>query len=167
MAEADSLGIRERVVFAGRIRAEEIDDYLGAMDVCVSTQSNDLVGNVRTTGKLPLYLSHSCYVIATSVGEARKVLPGVGSLLSYEGVKDEQYPERLASEIRRLLMNPECLGVATVGPDVVRRNFLYDDLAKRAQEAIRRLGNYNTDSTAPDPLTKRQSSEPPEQEVSY
>ena len=38
--------------------------HLSIMDVCISTQSNDLVGMVRTTGKLPLYLAYGKYVIA-------------------------------------------------------------------------------------------------------
>jgi hypothetical protein len=45
------------------------------MDICLSTQTNDVVGWVRTTGKLPLYLAAGRYVLASRVGEAARVLP--------------------------------------------------------------------------------------------
>lgn len=54
---ADQLGVRDQVIFVGQVPYEQLPAYLAAMDVCISTQSNDRVGMVRTTGKLPLYLA--------------------------------------------------------------------------------------------------------------
>lgn len=136
---ARELGVIDRVVFTGRVRYEELPRYLSAMDACVSTQSNDLVGMVRTTGKLPLYLAFGKYVIATDVGEARRVLPGIGCLLPYEGVRDDTHPARLAARLRELLDRPERLNVAEKARTVARENFDYPMLARRVEKVCRDL----------------------------
>jgi glycosyltransferase involved in cell wall biosynthesis len=136
---AQQLGVANRIVFTGRVPYDNLSCYLCAMDVCVSTQSNDLVGMVRTTGKLPLYLAYGKYVIATDVGEASRVLPGVGCLLPYEGVRDDAHPTRLATQLRKLLAEPERLSTAARARQVAKENFDYDMLARRVEKVCREL----------------------------
>jgi glycosyltransferase involved in cell wall biosynthesis len=131
-ARARVLGVLERVQFVGRVEAAELLPYLLAMDVCISTQSNDTPGWVRTTGKLPLYLAAGRYVVATDVGEAHRVLPEVGCLLPYAGVRDDEHPARLAVHLRGLAANRRLLEKATAGPEVFAREFDYRVLAKKA-----------------------------------
>jgi glycosyltransferase involved in cell wall biosynthesis len=130
-ARAKELGISDRVIFTGQLPYEEMLRHLSIMDVCISTQSNDLVGMVRTTGKLPLYLAYGKYVIATDVGEAKRVLPGVGCLLPYEGVRDDRYPARLAEHIRLLVAEPSRTKVEEAAFKVAQDNFDYTLLAQR------------------------------------
>jgi glycosyltransferase involved in cell wall biosynthesis len=129
---ARALGVSHRIRFVGRVEAVELLPYLLAMDVCVSTQSNDTPGWVRTTGKLPLYLAAGRYVVATDVGEAHRVLPGVGCLLPYRGVRDDEHPRRLAGHLRVLATERSQLQSADAGPEVWAREFDYDMLARRA-----------------------------------
>lgn len=129
------LDIANRVVFTGQIPYEDLPSYLSAMNVCVSTQSNDLVGMVRTTGKLPLYLAHGKYVIATDVGEAKKVLPDVGCLLPYTGVRDDTHPARLAIQLQKLLDQPKSLQITEEAKQVAKDNFDYEMLAQRLKKA--------------------------------
>lgn len=136
---AQELGIGDRVVFTGQIHYDHLPRYLSAMDICVSTQSNDLVGMVRTTGKLPLYLAYGKYVIATDVGEARSVLPGIGCLLSYEGVRDNYHPARLAQQLRKLSAQPQLLQIASEARQVAIENFDYAMLTKRVEKLCREL----------------------------
>lgn len=138
---AAALGVRDRLIFTGQVPFDELPRYLAAMDVCVSTQSNDLVGMVRTTGKLPLYLAHGKYVIATDVGEASRVLPGVGCLLSYTGVRDDQHSERLAAHLRLLLQEPHRLEIKEAAQQVARENFDYNLLAQRVEKLCLALVN--------------------------
>ena len=115
-------------------------DCLGAMDVCVSTQSNDVVGNVRTTGKLPLYLAAEKCVVATDVGEARRVLPGLGYVLPYSGVKDTDHPKRLAELVGRLVDKSADVNIGrTRRREVAAREFGYDRLAERVVSLCARL----------------------------
>jgi glycosyltransferase involved in cell wall biosynthesis len=133
---AKQLGVDHRIVFAGRIPYENLPNYLSAVDVCISTQSNDLVGMVRTTGKLPLYLAHGKYVIATDVGEAKKVLPGVGCLLPYTGVRDDTHPGRLAIQLQKLLDEPEQFQIKEEAKQVAKNNFDYKMLAQRLEKVM-------------------------------
>jgi len=138
-ARARELGVKDRVVFTGTLPFAALPPYLSAMDVCVSTQSNDLVGKVRTTGKLPLYLAYGKYVIATNVGEASRVLPGVGCLLPYEGVRDDKHPRRLAEQVRRLIAEPALLCHCEQARQVAAKNFEYGMLARRIEALCREI----------------------------
>jgi glycosyltransferase involved in cell wall biosynthesis len=142
-SRAKELGVANRVVFAGHISYDDLSPYLSAMDVCVSTQSNDLVGMVRTTGKLPLYLAYGKYVVATDVGEASCVLPGVGCLLPYQGVRDDTHPSRLAEHLKKLLVEPKLLSISEKAKQVARDRFDYAILAQRVDNVCRELVERN------------------------
>ena len=87
-------GLEDRILFAGRLPYDQLPRYLNLMDICLSTQTNDAAGQVRTTGKLPLYLACGRFVLASEVGEAARVLPPA-MLVPYHGTKDDQYGARL------------------------------------------------------------------------
>ncbi len=103
---AESLGVGDRCRFVGRVPVEEVNAYVSLMDAAISTQTNDLVGQVRTTGKLPLYLACGCPVLATDVGEASALLGPHGWTLEYTGVVDPSYPARLAAAIEAWRLDP-------------------------------------------------------------
>jgi glycosyltransferase involved in cell wall biosynthesis len=130
---AAELGVSDRIVFVGRQPASQLGRFLAAMDVCVSTQSADAVGMVRTTGKLPLYLAYGKYVIATKVGEARKVLRSAGCLLPYEGIRDDAHPERLALHLRHLASNRHLVDVSADARTIAATHFDYKLLGLRVQ----------------------------------
>jgi glycosyltransferase involved in cell wall biosynthesis len=105
-ARAERLGVFDRCRFVGAIASDEVAEWIGAMDVAVSTQTNDLVGAVRTTGKLPLYLACGRPVLASDVGEAKRLLGPLGWTIPYHGVVDPMYPRRLALAVERLRGDP-------------------------------------------------------------
>jgi glycosyltransferase involved in cell wall biosynthesis len=127
--------IEGRVRFLGRIPYEQLPRYLNAIDVCLSTQTDDLVGRVRTTGKLPLYLACGRYVLASRVGEAARVL-GDAMLVEYRGTTDPDYPARLAERVVGLLDNPARLDLARVNVAVARAHFDYGVLADRVRRLL-------------------------------
>ncbi|MBD2028350.1 glycosyltransferase [Leptolyngbya sp. FACHB-711] len=131
---AERFEVRDQVVFSGQVPYEELPHYLAAMDVCVSTQSNDRVGIVRTTGKLPLYLAYGKYVIATDVGEASRVLPEVGCLLPYTGVRDDEHPARLAAQLQKVIAAPYLLEISEKAKQVAKKHFDYAMLATRIEK---------------------------------
>jgi glycosyltransferase involved in cell wall biosynthesis len=138
-ARAKEVEVIDQVIFTGQLSYQEMLRYLTIMDVCVSTQSNNVVGMVRTTGKLPLYLAYGKYVIATDVGEAKRVLPGVGCLLPYKGVRDDSHPIRLAEHLRLLVAEPERTKVAEAAFQVAKENFDYVLLTQRVEKICRDL----------------------------
>src|SRR5262249_30263342 len=86
----------------GRIPYFDLSRYLNLIDICLSTQTNDVAGQARTTGKLPLYLACGRYVLASRVGEASLLLSD-DMLIEYEGTKDAAYPRKLAQRVREIV----------------------------------------------------------------
>jgi glycosyltransferase involved in cell wall biosynthesis len=99
---AQQLGVSERVIRLGYVPHESIHEYVAAMDVCLSRQTNDAVGRSRTTAKLPEYLACDRYVLATAVGAAADILPEE-MLLPYVGSHDPDHPRRLAERLAGLV----------------------------------------------------------------
>lgn len=104
---ARELGVIGRCRFVGRVPPVDVSSYVCAMDATLSTQTNDLVGRVRTTGKLPLYLACERPVLASHVGEAARLLSPHGWTIPFEGRFDRSYPDRLASAIEAWRSDPE------------------------------------------------------------
>ena len=137
VAHAEAAGVRDRLVLAGRVPYAALPDYLAAMDVCVSTQTNDLPGQVRTTGKLPVYLAAGRPVLATDVGEASLVLPRP-ALLAYAGTSDPTYAARLARRVAELRAAPdEARAEGQRNARLARETFEYDVLARRLAGVLR------------------------------
>ncbi len=128
-------GIEDRVRFLGRFPYDELPTYLGAIDVCLSTQTNDLVGRVRTTGKLPLYLASGRYILASNVGEAALVLPPE-MLVDFAGDEDAGYPAKLAERVRLLLDEPAILARGQSLTRAAAEAFDYDVLTQRLERII-------------------------------
>jgi glycosyltransferase involved in cell wall biosynthesis len=127
---AEKLGVVHRLHFLGRVPFDKLPRHLAAIDVCLSTQTNDLVGAVRTTGKLPLYLAAGRFVLASRVGEAALVLDD-DMLVDYAGVVDPTYPHKLAARVTQLLQTPHTLEQRTRSRELAARHFDYDILAAR------------------------------------
>ncbi|MFN0068460.1 MAG: glycosyltransferase [Limisphaerales bacterium] len=134
-ARADGFGVRDRVVFAGRIPYPEVPVHLRVMDVALSTQTNNLPGQVRTTGKLPEYMATGRYVLASRVGDAEVLLPPP-MLVDYAGEVDAAYPGRLAAHIRHLATHPEELALRETLLAVAERECSYPVLARRFREVV-------------------------------
>jgi glycosyltransferase involved in cell wall biosynthesis len=128
-------GIEEALEFAGRVPYADLPRRLCDFDICLSTQTNDIVGKVRTTGKLPLYLAAGRFVLASQVGEAARILPPE-MLVPFAGGSDPDYPAKLAGRVGELIARrtdfahrPECVSLA-------RAHFDYDRLAPRVAAVL-------------------------------
>jgi len=128
--------INDRIIFTGRVAYENLSDYINTMDICLSTQTNDINGWVRVTGKLPLYLACARYILATDVGEAHYVLPQQ-MLLPFNGKKDLEYPKRLAKIIQQILSNRRLLEEAAGNRNIALENFDYRKLSKRLETILK------------------------------
>ena len=98
---AQRRGVGDRIRFVEPGTGESLLRQLGAVDVALSTQTNDVVGQCRTTGKLVLYLATGKYILASRVGTAAELLPPE-MLIDYEGGWDEGYFRRLAERLDAL-----------------------------------------------------------------
>ena len=100
-ALADRLGLADRVVFADPANAREAWRQLAGIDVGLSTQTDDVVGRVRTTGKLVQYMAAGRFILASRVGVGAALLPEP-MLVDYHGAWDEGYFARLAERVAAL-----------------------------------------------------------------
>lgn len=127
---ATKLGVIDRIVFTGRIPYSEVPTYLRLMDVAMSTQTNNLPGQVRTTGKVPEYMAAERFILASKVGEAALLLPDV-MLIDFNGEVDRSYPKRLAERIRLLHSEPGLLEARRGTTALAARECNYDYLSSR------------------------------------
>lgn len=136
---ASALGLEGRVVFAGRIPYPEVPLYLRLMDAAMSTQTNNLPGQVRTTGKLPEYMAAERFILASRVGEAALLLPEL-MLLDFDGEVDPRYPARVAERVRLLCGRPELLEIRRSLPALARELCDYNRLSRQLAALISELG---------------------------
>jgi glycosyltransferase involved in cell wall biosynthesis len=127
---AHKLGLETRIHFVGYVPYDELPAYLCAFDIGLSKQTNDVVGQVRTTGKLPLYMACGRYVLSTCVGEAAHVLPDE-MLIPFDGVNDPHFTDRLTERIRYLLNDQSNVESGKRNRERARMHFDYDLLGKR------------------------------------
>jgi glycosyltransferase involved in cell wall biosynthesis len=132
--KARDLGIEHDLEFPGRIDYSELPTWITKFNIALSSQSNDLAGQVRTTGKLPLYLASGCFVIASNVGEAANFLPRK-MLLDTFGTPDNDYPRRVSLRIIELLQEGEDFNFID-GVDIARKFFDYKILSCYLKKAL-------------------------------
>lgn len=137
-AQARLHGVTNRVTFTGRIPYAEVPLHLQLMDIALSTQTNNLPGQVRTTGKLPEYMAAARFILATRVGEAALLLPDP-MLLEYTGAVDSTYPHRLAQRIRALHRDPATLALRHQLPALAQQHCSYPVLSAGFNQLIASL----------------------------
>ncbi|MBI4327209.1 MAG: glycosyltransferase [Chloroflexi bacterium] len=133
--EARRYQVLERVTFCGRIPYPDVPLYLRVLEVALSTQTNNLPGQVRTTGKLPEYLAAERFVLASRVGEAELLLPDC-MLLEYHGAVDAEYPRRLAGRLRALCADRSLLEARHSLKAVAERHCSYEVLSRQFRHLI-------------------------------
>lgn len=137
-AKAVAEGVRNQLIFTGRVDYPEVPLHLHLMDVALSTQTNNLAGQARTTGKLPEYMAAGRFILASRVGEAALVLPD-GMLLDYHGTVDSGYPTRLAARVRELVGDRSALNLRSELPERARVLFSYGVLSTLFDATVRRI----------------------------
>jgi len=154
--EARRLGVSDRLVFTGRIPYAEVPTYLRLFDVALSTQTNNLPGQVRTTGKVPEYMAAGRFVLASRVGEAELLLPPE-MLVDYAGEVDAAYPDRLAARVRELVADPTRLALRERLPGVAAARCSYDVLSRQWLELVTATAAaHRHDRSVPDPSHDRE-----------
>jgi glycosyltransferase involved in cell wall biosynthesis len=131
---AESLQVTDRVIFADPA-GPRAWPQLAAVDVALSTQTNDVVGRVRTTGKLVQYMAAGRFILASRVGAAAALLPEA-MLVDYHGAWDEGYFARVAERVDGL---PDRRSLAEQGGRLreVAERFAYPRLVPTLSAVVR------------------------------
>jgi len=93
------LGIEDRVIFTGSVPHSEIPYYISSADVCVAPFRDTKVTRCKSPLKIVEYLASGKPIVASNVGEVRKMVGGCGVL-----VKPGDF-HSLARAILRLIKN--------------------------------------------------------------
>ena len=101
LARAVQLGVQDRLRLVPPVPPEELGSALAEVDVCLSTQTTNLAGQVRTTGKLVEYLALGKVVVASRAGTAAAVLPP-WLTVDHDDVFSGAYVRAVARRIERL-----------------------------------------------------------------
>jgi glycosyltransferase involved in cell wall biosynthesis len=75
------LGIDDKVIFTGSVSHQEIPEYIAAADVCVAPFRDTKVARCKSPLKIVEYLASGKAIVASNVGEVRRMLGGVGILV--------------------------------------------------------------------------------------
>ena len=134
--KATAYGIQDRVIFTGWVDHDALPEYMNAIDICISTQSDDVVGHVRITAKVPEYLACGRFIIATDVGGARQFVEDAGVLLPLDGLTDARYYDRIAAVVREIVADRSRLQRGRNGVEVARRYFDYGVLRQSLHQVL-------------------------------
>jgi glycosyltransferase involved in cell wall biosynthesis len=135
-------GVADRVVFTGRVSHDEVPEMLAAMDVCVSTQTDDPIGRGRTTAKLPEYMAADRFILATRVGEAARLLPEE-MLIDYGGTSDATYAPRLAARLLDFAIIPRSSRPPAGTRAIAMARFDYSSIVERWESFVLQVGVPN------------------------
>jgi len=75
------LGIEDKIIFTGAVPHSEIPKYIGASNVCVACFRDTEVSRSKSPLKIVEYLAMAKPIVASNVGEVRKMVGGVGFLI--------------------------------------------------------------------------------------
>ena len=75
------LGIENKVVFTGSVPHHKIPEYISAADICVAPFKDTKVTRCKSPLKIVEYLASGKAVVASNIGEVRRMLGGVGVLV--------------------------------------------------------------------------------------
>lgn len=74
------LGIENKVIFTGSVPPRDVPGYIGCADICVAPFSETAVTMAKSPLKIVEYMAMGKAVVASNVGEVRRMLGGVGVL---------------------------------------------------------------------------------------
>ncbi|MDO8748843.1 MAG: glycosyltransferase family 4 protein [Candidatus Omnitrophota bacterium] len=75
------LGIASRVIFTGAVNPQEIPQYISTADICVAAFKDTKVTRCKSPLKIAEYMACGKAIVASNVGEVRRMLGGVGMLV--------------------------------------------------------------------------------------
>jgi len=105
-SRAAELGVAARLEVVPGLAHHELRRVLADVDVCISTQTTHLAGQVRTTAKLVEYLALGKIVLASRVGTAAAILPPMLTV-DRDDVFSAAYVKELARRVEVVSQMPE------------------------------------------------------------
>jgi len=125
---AKDAGVDKNLRIIRNINRYDVPDYLAVMDICISTQIPNIIGEMRTTAKIPEYMACGKFIIATNVGDARIYLK---QEMLMEYINPDTYYDDLAKKVSEILDNRKILKLGEECLEIAHKNF---DIKKLSQK---------------------------------
>lgn len=140
-SRAEELGVQDRVTVTGSVPHELLPEYVSTLDVAVLVKPDHPADKMTTTMKLPEYLAAGTYLIADDHAYASTILdPERASLLQYDGIKDEAFPERMAAELDTLVEDKDRVEAGKeYSREVALERFDYEGIRADVLERVNEL----------------------------
>lgn len=74
------LDLKSKIIFTGAVSHDEVPFYIGSSSICVAPFRDTEVARCKSPLKIVEYMASSKAIVASNVGEVRKMLGGVGLL---------------------------------------------------------------------------------------
>ena len=131
-------GVEEKITYVKRLEYKDIPKYLSLIDVCIHTALNNVHSMVRTTGKLPIYMSCSCCIIASDVGTVKNLFKSTGMLIHLGNSLDE-YVHGLSEKIKNLYYLKDLEKYRLISRQIAEKEFDYKILGIKVEKIINGL----------------------------
>ena len=147
--EALHFGVSERLDLHEGASPDRIPELFEDVDIALSSQTFNVPGDVRTTGKLVDYLALGKVTVASRVGSAAAILPPECTVTHTEPFYSQKYVERVATRIDQLTRLPrsEWLGLQRHLFELAERQFSRPALSRVWTESLREWGILCPDAT--------------------
>lgn len=129
---AKKYNVFDKLLIIKNIPREKVSNYLGIIDVCISTQLKTLSGEMRTTAKLPDYMACGKYILCNDIGDACFYLP---SEMLVDANKN--YYESLSKKIVSIYKNRKILKKGINNIKTAEKYFNYRKIAISASKIIK------------------------------
>ncbi len=125
--------LKAEVVFTGMVPHEKIPEYISAADICIACFEDNPVTRSKSPLKIVEYMACGKPVVASDVGEVRRMLGDAGIIVSPGDSR------ALAEGIEILLLNPEKRReLGKRGRERVERIYNWDAIAENLRQAYRK-----------------------------
>ena len=128
---ADEYNVTSKVHIIENVPRNHVPRYLSAVDIGISTQVNNISGEMRTTAKLPDYLACGKFVLASKIGDALRYLPTEMLV-----IHNENYYSNLHKKVELIYKKRRILKLSQIGIKIARNNFNYKKISKKAAKEI-------------------------------
>lgn len=130
-----TLGLEEKVIFTGAVDHDMVPAYICAADVCVAPFRDTEVTRCKSPLKIAEYMACGKAIVASNVGEVRKMLGGIGVLVEPGDCYD------LTEGILKVI-NDEALGkkLGKAARFRAERKFNWSHTAANLLQAYRKIG---------------------------
>ena len=129
---AEKLGIRDKIIFTGRYRPQEVRSLIELADVVVDPVDDSLTNKAKSSSRVVQALYLNKPVVTAKVGIRGELLKGLGAMAKPDD------PADLARALKLVLINEQLAGKFSVGHERVKL-MQWSQLAPKVKKVLEKI----------------------------